>query len=293
MYSYNTITGETELKEVTATFALESDHINYITIEDENGNTQTLEVTDVHPFWVVTDEPDLERAARAVVDENGVTLYHHNIDPTENGFWVEAKDLRVGDVFLGANGELTTVVAVERVEYPDGIMVYNFSVDGNHNYFVIAACDEYGQTSVLVHNASGNVIGGALRALGRLGLSYLFPTTAPEDRVRALADRYINMIQDGWRQTQDFIAQTEGFWQGSALQQVPPPQLPTPFPPPNNPPGQAQWVEDWNQQLWTWQNELPNMSPEDQIVWGPFLQDAWQRWQWWQWRLQPGQPPWP
>jgi len=117
-------------------------------------HTQTLEVTDVHPFWVVTDDPDLERAARAVVDENGVTLYHHNIDPTENGFWVEAKDLRVGDVFLGANGELTTVVAIERVDYPDGVMVYNFSVDGNHNYFVIAACDEFGQTSVLVHDAS-------------------------------------------------------------------------------------------------------------------------------------------
>ena len=141
------------MKEVTATFALESDHINYITIEDENGHTQTLEVTDVHPFWVVTDDPDLERAARAVVDENGVTLYHHNIDPTENGFWVEAKDLREGDVFLGANGELSTVVSVERVEFPDGIAVYNLTVDGNHNYFVIATCDELGQTSILVHNA--------------------------------------------------------------------------------------------------------------------------------------------
>ena len=27
-------------------------------------------VTDSHPFWVVTDEPDLERAAREIVDEN-------------------------------------------------------------------------------------------------------------------------------------------------------------------------------------------------------------------------------
>jgi len=44
----------------------------------------------VHPFWVVTDEPDLERAARGLVDENGVWLYHENIGPTENGFWVEA-----------------------------------------------------------------------------------------------------------------------------------------------------------------------------------------------------------
>jgi hypothetical protein len=148
-----TLTGELELKEVTAVFSLISDHINYITIVDENGNTQVIETTDGHPFWVVTDDPDLERAAQGMIDENGVILHHNNIAPTENGFWVEAKDLREGDVFLGANGELSTVVAIERVEFPDGIAVYNLTVDGNHNYFVIAACDEYGQTSILVHNA--------------------------------------------------------------------------------------------------------------------------------------------
>jgi hypothetical protein len=124
-----------------------------LTIEDENGNVQTLEVTDAHPFWVVTDDPDLERAARSVVDENGVWLYHENIGPTENGFWVEAKDLREGDVLLGANGELVTVVSNERVACPDGVTVYNFTVEGNHNYFVLAQTAELGQTSVLVHNA--------------------------------------------------------------------------------------------------------------------------------------------
>jgi len=153
VYSYDTITGTLELKEVTAVFSLVSDHINYITIVDENGNTQVIETTDGHPFWVVTDEPDLERAAQGMIDENGAILHHNNIAPTENGFWVEAKDLREGDVFLGANGELSTVVSIERLEYPDGIAVYNLTVDGNHNYFVIAQCDEYGQTSVLVHNA--------------------------------------------------------------------------------------------------------------------------------------------
>jgi len=149
----NTATGTVELKEVTAVFVREADHINYLTIEDKNGNIQVLEVTDVHPFWVVTDDPDLERAARGLVDENGIWLYHENIGPTDNGFWVEAKDLREGDVFLGANGELSVVVSNERVELPDGVTVYNFTVEGNHNYFVIAAGDELGQTSVLVHNA--------------------------------------------------------------------------------------------------------------------------------------------
>ena len=153
VYSSDTITRTVEQKQVTATFVLESDHIDYLTILDANGNVQVIETTDVHPFWVVTDEPDLGRAARSVVDENGVWLYHENVGPTENGYWVEAKDLREGDVFLGANGELSTLVASERVQFDETIRVYNFTVDGNHDYFVIAATDEYGQTCVLVHNA--------------------------------------------------------------------------------------------------------------------------------------------
>ena len=61
--------------------------------------------------------------------------------------------MRVGDVFLGANGELCVLADSVRVEYAENITVYNFSVDDNHNYFIIARDDEYGQTCVLVHNA--------------------------------------------------------------------------------------------------------------------------------------------
>ena len=153
VYSYDTITGEVTQKEVTAVFVRESDHINYLTIADEYGRIQVIETTDAHPFWVVTDEPNLERAARSVVDENGVILYHENIETGLNGFWVEAKDLREGDVFLGANGELSTLVVIERVVFPDGIKVYNFTVDGNHDYFVIAQTGDYGQMCILVHNS--------------------------------------------------------------------------------------------------------------------------------------------
>lgn len=84
---------------------------------------------------------------------NGVTIYHENLGVTENGFWVEAKDLRNGDVFLDANGKLSVCTETERVEFSAGITVYNFKVEGNHDYFVIARTDEYGQTCVLVHNA--------------------------------------------------------------------------------------------------------------------------------------------
>jgi len=152
VYSYDTGTGEVSLKEVTSTSALRSDHINFLTILDEDGNEQVIETTDTHPFWVVTDEPDLERAARELADG----FYHENIEPGLNGFWVEAKDLRVGDVFLGANGELSMLTNAVRVEQSGGIAVFNFTVEGNHNYFILAKEYEYGQTSILVHNACTN-----------------------------------------------------------------------------------------------------------------------------------------
>ena len=154
VYSYDTITGEISLRKVTDTFVRKSDHINYLTIIDKNGYEQVLETTDGHPFWVVTDEPDLNRMARKVNEEDGVILYHENLEPGLNGFWVEAKDLKVGDVFLGANGELSTLTNIVRVELDDEISVFNFSVEGNHNYFVLAKEYSYGQTCVLVHNTT-------------------------------------------------------------------------------------------------------------------------------------------
>jgi hypothetical protein len=150
VYSYNTLTGATELCEVTDTFVRESDHINYLTILDEQGREQTIETTDGHPFWVVTDEPDLSRAAKNYSDG----MYHGNLEVAEHGFWVEAKDLRVGDVFLDANGELSILTNIVRVEQAGGIAVFNFTVEGNHDYFVLAKEYEYGQSCVLVHNAN-------------------------------------------------------------------------------------------------------------------------------------------
>ena len=79
--------------------------------------TLSFETTDSHPFWVLTNDPEFSRGARDYADENGVVWYHENLEATEYGFWVEAKDLREGDVFLGANGELSTLIAVERVEF--------------------------------------------------------------------------------------------------------------------------------------------------------------------------------
>ncbi|MDR0521673.1 MAG: HINT domain-containing protein [Planctomycetaceae bacterium] len=99
-------------------------------------------------------------------------LYHENLGVTENGYWVEAKDLKAGDVLLDANSELSCLIAKERVEYPAGITVYNFTIDGNHDYFVIAQTAELGQTCVLVHNAKYSQTNSTnLRNLGLQGVN--------------------------------------------------------------------------------------------------------------------------
>ncbi|MDR2346644.1 MAG: HINT domain-containing protein, partial [Planctomycetaceae bacterium] len=84
--------------------------------------------------------------------------HHENIASSEKGYYVEAKDLKVGDTFLGANNELSTLAFTERLEFPEGITVYNFTVADNHNYFVIANVEAYqnGASVVLVHNANGS-----------------------------------------------------------------------------------------------------------------------------------------
>jgi len=47
---------------------------------------------------------------------------------------------------------LTTLTNIVRVEQSGGINVFNFTVAGNHNYFILTKEYGLGQTSVLVHN---------------------------------------------------------------------------------------------------------------------------------------------
>jgi hypothetical protein len=165
VFAYDVQTGKVTKRKVTETFERSSNHLRYLTVRNQN-ETQVFETTDSHPFWVVTNTPDLSRAARDVVVENGAVLNHENLAITKNGFYVEAKDLKVGDTFIGANGEPSTLEATERNEYPDGVSVYNFTVEDNHNYFVIANFEAFqnGSTPVLVHNASYNIQQGVHRS---------------------------------------------------------------------------------------------------------------------------------
>jgi hypothetical protein len=153
VFAYNVTTGEVSKCKVTDTFERTSDHLRYLTVSDSKG-TQVFETTDSHPFWVVTDKPELSRIARESVTEGSVTLHHEDISVPQSGYYVEAKDLKVGDTFIGVSNELSTLTATYRKDFPSGITVYNFTVENNHNYFVIANLEAYkkGASVVLVHN---------------------------------------------------------------------------------------------------------------------------------------------
>ncbi len=159
--AYDVRTGETVKSQVTSTIHLKCDHLRYLTVRDNNGIEQTFQTTDTHPFWVNSDRPDLYRRARDSVSEHDIStntdvrFEHDNLYVTETGYYVEAKDLKLGDNFIGPNGEASVLVKIWREAHSEGIDVYNFKVADNSNYFVIANYADFqnGADPVLVHNA--------------------------------------------------------------------------------------------------------------------------------------------
>jgi hypothetical protein len=111
-----------QLRRVTETVKRTTDRLRVLTFESASGVRQTLRTTDEHPFW---------------------TVNHHEFRPAS---WLEP-----GDTFIGPDGQLQTLTATESESHPDGVFVYNFTVDIAHTYFVSATKDDQ---PLLVHNAS-------------------------------------------------------------------------------------------------------------------------------------------
>lgn len=109
-------------------------------IEDE-----VIEVTGGHPFWVVDG---VNLASRPIVDH----ILYGERGMTPNGRWVNARDLKPGDIFLDYfDNEFT----LENISYRyDTVTVYNFEVVGTHSYVVSSL-------GVLVHNNSKKGLGTA------------------------------------------------------------------------------------------------------------------------------------
>jgi hypothetical protein len=107
VWSYNETTGRKELKKVVALSQNMSSSLVKISV---NGTEITC--TPEHPFYV-------------------------------NGSWIEAKDLTKGMSLAALEG---TTSPVESIKFLDEkVKVYNFEVEGNHNYYV-------SEKGILVHN---------------------------------------------------------------------------------------------------------------------------------------------
>jgi len=111
VYSTDPETGESEYKEVVRAFRKESDVIIHVFV-----NGEEIETTPNHPFWVEDQ-------------------------------WVNAKDLREGDVLTLADGTTATITRTYGEQLDEPVIVYNFEVCDFHTYYVT-------DIGVLVHNAN-------------------------------------------------------------------------------------------------------------------------------------------
>ncbi len=125
-------TGEHGPRRVTDTIV--GDGIKDLVDIEVDGDIITA--TDRHPFWV-----------------------------NDEGRWVDAEDLKTGDVLLLADGDTVAIDAVrERTEVR---RVHNLTVDGIHTYYVVA-----GDDPVLVHNCGSlDDLSQAAAAVDRNGLT--------------------------------------------------------------------------------------------------------------------------
>ena len=110
VWSHNSENGEKELKEVKELFRFNKNSTITLKI-----NGEEIVTTDLHLFYT------LEKS------------------------WTSAKDLELGDTVVTLSGEKYKIEAIDKDYYDGIIVVYNFEVEDNHNYYV-------GDNQVLVHN---------------------------------------------------------------------------------------------------------------------------------------------
>ena len=111
VYAYNEETGEIALKSVVNTFVNEATELVHVFV-----NNEEIICTNEHPFY----------------------------SPVKG--WIEACQLRAGDILVSLNGEYIIVEQVQHEILESPIKVYNFEVEDFHTYFVGNG------DGVLVHN---------------------------------------------------------------------------------------------------------------------------------------------
>jgi RHS repeat-associated protein len=157
VWAKNLDTGKNELKTVTGLFNKHTDTVMTITVADGAQVTVTQE----HPFYV-----------------------------TGEG-WVMSGDLRMGDDLAQRDGSTTQITDI--TTQPTDTTVYNFTVAGNHNYYVTNA-------QLLVHNCPDR---GPKTGAGRSELPSWYSESgyAPEpgETPAQAAKRIMDAYSDGAR----------------------------------------------------------------------------------------------
>ena len=137
--------------------------------------------------------------------------------------WIDAIDLRAGDILVKSNGEYVVVEMVEHELLEAPITVYNFEVEDFHTYYV-------GDTSVLVHNKCDAMTRGRQMHkqwdYGQNKTTFKTEVSIP-GAGRADAVDFVNhivyelkpdnlrAIRQGWRQLNRYVAGLEAMEPGS------------------------------------------------------------------------------
>jgi len=135
VYAYDLVSGEWMLRRVLRRQSHRYDG-DMITIQIGH---ITIKATGNHPFYVLRGDSLVSRPLPQDVPKEETRI-------TEQGRWVEARDLKEGDVLKDKSGNGLMITSVS--SRSEQTVVYNLDVDGCHNYAVH-------QNGILVHNKGG------------------------------------------------------------------------------------------------------------------------------------------
>ena len=113
---------DVQLKGITGISSHTVYQLRKVVVSDGNGNIESLESTVEHPYYV------------------------------RGKGWTNADELEAGDLLLGDDGTARVVETSFAEGKPDGVTVYNLTVEGDHTYFVEDGAGT--QEFVWVHNGA-------------------------------------------------------------------------------------------------------------------------------------------
>ena len=133
------LTGEAGWKGVLAQYSNTYEETVHTRVRDKGGNEHTLTSNRIHPFFA--------RVAAGVLLTVAAEGHVYAGD-IEDGAWVDAQHLQVGDELLGSDSEWQEVVGTE-IQVAE-LQAHNLTVDGYSTYFVAG---DKSAAGVWVHNA--------------------------------------------------------------------------------------------------------------------------------------------